>query len=71
MKQMNVFQKFGLGAVAFAAAGSANAAAVFTTTDLLADIALAGAALATVAAAIVAGPRLLKAAWGWIRGTVR
>lgn len=72
MNKLNTFQKIGLAATAMVLSGAAMAGGTtFDTSDLLTDIAAAGLALAAVAAAIVAGPRLLKAAWGWIRGTVR
>jgi hypothetical protein len=43
----------------------------FDLVDTLAAIAAAGVAVGSIGAAIVAGPRIVKAAWGWIRGTVR
>lgn len=44
---------------------------MFDTADVLTAITAAGVAVGAIGAAIVAGPRIVKAAWGWIRGTVR
>lgn len=60
-----------MGAALAVMAGSASAALTVDTTGLVSDIAIAATAIGVVAAAIVAGPRLVRAAWGWIRGTVR
>lgn len=71
MTRFTALRKLQLGALMLAVSGASMAQASFDTSDLITDIVAAGAALALVAGAIVAGPRLLKAAWGWIRGTVR
>lgn len=57
-----------------AAAGPAAAqvtAGDFDTSDILAGILIVSGVLGAIGAAVVSGPRLVRAGWGWIRGMVR
>lgn len=60
-----------LGAMLVGVAGAASAQATYDTSDVLSAIAAGTVAIGAIGAAIVSGPRVVKAVWGWIRGTVR
>lgn len=48
----------------------AQTSTTFDTTDLVSGIVAAGVAVAAIGAAVAVGPRLLKAAWKWIKGAL-
>lgn len=72
---MNRFKKYGrrvlAGAVAVAPGlAMAQTGPSFDTTTVTTAIAAAAVAVGLIGAAVAAGPVVVKAAWGWIKGAI-
>lgn len=69
MKVLNRLQ--GVALAVLGTVASVPAFAAYDTAAVTTEITAAAAAIGAIGAAVVAGPRVIRAAWRWIGGTVR
>lgn len=69
MKAFNRLQ--GVALMVLGTVASVPAFAAYDTAAVTTEITAAATAIGVIGAAVVAGPRVIRAAWSWIKGTVR